>query len=276
MLAHKLPRGYPHPYSSTPSYLVGCLALVSGLWHSLEMGNAGSKSDPQSPLGYLLQNLSKLGLSQCPQTPGFLLLFLLVCRQVKQSELPYIQGFWVLQSHPSLCNWFSMAQVLLARMALPPDLLSGDLDPEPPVMTELPESLAPLYQILPTPPTLLHAPLSGHPSSLYRPSLFPPPGQRSKANLLSLSHPPLFLSLLLLPCLLLYSPPLLQCHKLCPGPHQHTGLLSESSSVASNTALCCPLGEVAGTEGTVESMKQQSWLHISFLSHHQILKTKKG
>ena len=101
-----------------------------------------SKPDPKSPLGCLLKNLPAIdpGLKRkwlilLPTTAwplyqldnhetwppegtfDFVTLTDLdnFCRRAgKWSEVPYIQGFWALRSHPDLCAQCSTAQVLLA------------------------------------------------------------------------------------------------------------------------------------------------------------------
>ena len=106
------------------------------------MGGQESKPDPKSPLGCLLKNLPAIDpglkrkqliflsttawalyqLDNCETWPpegtfDFATLTDLdnFCRRTgKWSEVPYIQGFWALRSHPDLCAQCSTAQVLLA------------------------------------------------------------------------------------------------------------------------------------------------------------------
>ena len=123
------------------------------------MGGQESKPDPKSPLGCLLKNLPAID-------PGFKrkrLIFLSTmawplyqlsnretwtpegtfdfitltdldnfCRWTgKWSEVPYIQDFWGLPSHPDLCAQCSTAQVLLARRNSDPYGLLSQLPQKP-------------------------------------------------------------------------------------------------------------------------------------------------
>ena len=68
-------------------------------------------------------------------------------RHGKWTEVPYMQAFWDLRSHPSLCSHCSTTQVLLARALFPPSLLpiaSAPKAPEtfpPSPLSESPETL---------------------------------------------------------------------------------------------------------------------------------------
>uniref|UniRef100_A0A5F4WAD3 Core shell protein Gag P30 domain-containing protein n=1 Tax=Callithrix jacchus TaxID=9483 RepID=A0A5F4WAD3_CALJA len=109
------------------------------------MGNAESKANPNTPLGCLLLNFSRLGYSQTlckkklvflsqvawpqykldnqsywPPTGTFDFNILQdldnFCRQTgKDREIPYVQAFWDLRSRPDLCSSCSTHQILLAR-----------------------------------------------------------------------------------------------------------------------------------------------------------------
>ena len=145
------------------------------------MGGQESKPDPKSPLGCLLKNLPAIdpGLKRkwlilLPTTAwplyqldnhetwtpegtfNFVALTDLdnFCRWTgKWSEVPYIQGFWVLRSCPDLCAQCCTAQVLLARGNSDPYGLLSQLPQNP-----LPPFLIPLKILL-----LLLLLISSHP-----------------------------------------------------------------------------------------------------------------
>nr|XP_054095882.1 uncharacterized protein LOC108592520 [Callithrix jacchus]XP_054095883.1 uncharacterized protein LOC108592520 [Callithrix jacchus] len=136
------------------------------------MGNSESKIDPNTPLGCLLRNFSKLGYSQTlrrkkltflsqvawpqynlnnqshwPPTGTFDFNVLRdldnFCRRTgKNTEVPYVQAFWDLRSRPDLCSSCSTHQILLART---PQKVSTATAGPPPYSPpdKLPEHLSP-------------------------------------------------------------------------------------------------------------------------------------
>ncbi|XP_012331577.2 uncharacterized protein LOC105733627 [Aotus nancymaae] len=187
------------------------------------MGNHESHLDPKLPLGCLVQNLHKLGLSikkkrlvflstvAWPQysldnqskwppegTLNFNVLTALdnFCqRNGKWSEVPYVQAFWYLRSRPALCS-SSSAQVLPAKA--------------PPLPSAPPGSA-----------------LSENPGDLSCPARFtnPPPHVGPQLPLPSSPSPP-------------QSPNMTSPVSACTCSH--------------DPPICYPLREVAGAEGVVQ------------------------
>ncbi|KAL0627327.1 Natural cytotoxicity triggering receptor 3 ligand 1 [Plecturocebus cupreus] len=201
------------------------------------MGNQNSRVDPKSPLGCLVQNLPKLGLSikkkklvslstiAWPQysldnqskwplqgTFNFNVLTDLdnYCKKnSKWLEIPYVLAFWYLRSCPTLCSSCTTAQILLAK-----ETSSSPLAPLPSSSSfsdpDAPEKLSfPLAR--PNPPPPYDRPQS--PSAPLPPTHPPPDG--------NLAYP----------------------------VSAHTRSCSAPSDEAS---LLCPLCEVAGAEGIVQ------------------------
>ena len=138
------------------------------------MGICSTKPDPLTPLGCLLQNLFKLGLTDmiCPERlislcskiwpqygldngtrwpPEWSLVLIVFwdlenfCRhKEKWTELTYAYGFWALCSHPSLSSQCLAAPILVAKVTMPPNSQSSEnLDFDNSSWTMQPKALAP-------------------------------------------------------------------------------------------------------------------------------------
>ncbi|XP_078219160.1 uncharacterized protein LOC144581056 [Callithrix jacchus] len=143
------------------------------------MGNAESKIPKNTPLGCLLLNFTRLGYSQTLRRKKLIFLSQVAwpqyqldnkshwpptgtfdfnvlrdldnfCRRTgKDKEVPYVQAFWDLRSHPDLCSTCSTHQVLLARTTLPQTPTSQTKPPPYTLQEEMPDHLSSPF--VPTP-----------------------------------------------------------------------------------------------------------------------------
>ncbi|XP_064236626.1 uncharacterized protein LOC135276535 [Aotus nancymaae] len=250
------------------------------------MGNQESHPDPKSPLGCLVLNLPKLGLSIKKKR----LLFLSTVawpryplnnqskwppestldvnvltdldnfcqRNGKWAEVPYIQAFWYLRAHPDLCSSCDMAQVLLAKN-LPkqpsaPQATSSSSFSDP----DLPEELSltptrpnnpPPYAEPQTPPASPGLDLTSPVSIQTRSHSIPTNGGSLLCPLYTKSRIPSAP-----PLSKPQPPPAFPGRDVAPPASAHIRLHGASTD---ENSLLCPLREVAGTEGVVR-------VHIPF------------
>lgn len=160
------------------------------------MGNSESKIPTNTPLGCLLRNFARLGYSQTPRRKKLVFLSQVAwpqyelnnqshwpptgtfdfntlqnldnfCRRTgKDNEIPYVQAFWDLLTHPDLCSTCSTHQILLAHAPRK----SFSITSPPPYSSpeDLPEHLSPPTNLGNQPPSATHpsSPTpSGPPSS---------------------------------------------------------------------------------------------------------------
>uniref|UniRef100_A0A8I3WYG9 CCHC-type domain-containing protein n=1 Tax=Callithrix jacchus TaxID=9483 RepID=A0A8I3WYG9_CALJA len=136
------------------------------------MGNTESKIPKNTPLGCLLLNFDRLGYSQTLKRKKLVFLSQVAwpqyqldnkshwpptgtfdfnvlrdldsfCRRTgKDKEVPYVQAFWDLRSHPDLCSSCSTHQVLLARTPPPQTPTSSTKPPPYTLQEEMPDYLS--------------------------------------------------------------------------------------------------------------------------------------
>uniref|UniRef100_A0A5F4VZL9 Core shell protein Gag P30 domain-containing protein n=1 Tax=Callithrix jacchus TaxID=9483 RepID=A0A5F4VZL9_CALJA len=210
------------------------------------IGNSESKIPSSTPLGCLLRNFTKLGCSQTLRKKKLVFLSQVAwpqytlsnqshwpptgtfdfntlrdldnfcCRTGKDNEIPYVQAFWDLCTHPDLCSSCSTYQILLAHT---PRKSSSTTSPPPySSLEDLPEHLSPPANLSNQSPSTAHS--SPTPSA--------PP--TSEAMPCSSSTP--------------------------SGPPPLEATLPLASPVAAHTrshqpTILAPLQEVAGAEGLV-------------------------
>uniref|UniRef100_A0A8I3WRH0 Uncharacterized protein n=1 Tax=Callithrix jacchus TaxID=9483 RepID=A0A8I3WRH0_CALJA len=214
-----LPPHYPSPLGYCSETALGWQEPFAA--HT--MGNVESKIPTNTPLGCLLLNFTCLGYSQTlrrkkliflsqvawpqyqldnrshwppPGTFDFNVLHDLdnFCRQAsKDKEVPYVQAFWDLHSHPDLCSSCSTHQVLLARTPPPQTPTSPTKPPPYTLQEEMPDHLSspfvptPEVPDPPNPPPSVSPPAVPPSSSPPTPSATPP--DHSSSHLPSLLLP---------------------------------------------------------------------------------------